>query len=177
MKIRLVFLLAFTLLCLGSCVARTALQASTVFDVRFSLVSAGNMALTEWQIIPPDYEDYLGSYIKTYSFRFYHDGSVTFSATYGFTKIGEDKPYCEEENGSYTSITMGPGGTISVSLPSRETLLTWEPNPRDPTGSLVFRIWEHRTMTFDYIDEDHPAITDADLYVVLRSESISPRPI
>lgn len=177
MKLRRVQTLALTLLFLGSCSMRTATTNTTVLGVKFSMVSAGNMPLTEWQIIPPEYEDYRGSYIKSYSYRFYHDGSVEFTATYGFSSDAGNQPFSEKETGIYRADNMGPGQRINVTLPTRATILTWEPNPRDPTGDLVFRIWENRLMDFGYVDDNHPARQNVNGYVVLRSESISPGPI
>ena len=177
MRFKLFPLVLFPLLALGSCSMRTAVTNSTVFDVQFSMVSAGNIPLTEWQITPPEYEDYYGSYIKSYSYRFYHDGSVEFSATYGFAKDVGDVPYSEKEMGTYFAWTMGPNQTISITLPTRTAVLTWEPNPREPYGSLVFRVWENRVMDFGYVDEAHPDRKNVNGYIVLRSQSITPHPI
>ena len=174
---KLLFILCLPLFALQSCALRTGVKNNTVFDVSFKIVSAGNYALSEWGLRPPGYEDYYASYVKTYQYRFFHDGSVVFDATYGFTRAGESNTFVEHESGTYYASVMGPKQTITLALASRATVLTWEPNPRDPTGSLVFRVWEKRIMDFESIDDTHPAKSNVELYVVLLSQSISPTPL
>ena len=177
MRYRSRLLPMLALLALGSCPVRTATSNSTVFDVQFTMVSAGNIPLTEWQDIPQGYEDYRASYIKSYSYRFYHNGSMEFVALYGFFGDTGDELYCEKEVGTYQAAKMGPYQRINIALSTRETVLTWEPNPRDPAGNLVFRVWENRIMDFGCVDDDHPAQENVNVYIVLLSQSISPHPL
>ena len=170
-------LLAVFASALFSCSKRTNTVTYTVYDVGFIFLNAGNKRLTEWGGIPEGYIEYKGSYVRSYHYSFKHDGTVLFDAVYGFKDESGENFYEEHEIGTYSSIALGPNQTISIMLPSRTALWTWEPNPRDPTGELVFRTWEKRTLSFGFVDDQHPEIMNADCFFMFYSEKVSPHPL
>ena len=170
-----VFTMAAFLLC--GCASRTTTTVNTVLDVGFWFLNAGNYLLTEWGEKPDDYEEYKGTYVSSYRYEFKHDGTAYFDAVYLFEAEAGEGRYEEHEIGVYKASGIGPNKTISVSLPSRNTALTWEPNPRDPTGELVFRMWEKRIMSFGKTSAEHEAKANITVYLMFYSEYISPRPL
>ena len=163
--------------CLCGCVQRTNTVTLTVYDVGFRFLNAGNMRLTEWGGIPEGYIEYKGSYIRSYHYVFKHDGTVSFDATYGFEKSPGEGLYEEHETGTYSSRVLGPNQTIDIVLPSRRAKWTWEPNPRNPIDSLVFRTYEKRVMDFGAVDDAHSAMENVEVFLMFYSERVSPRPL
>lgn len=176
-KKRRLFVFAATAFLLCGCASRTTTMVNTVLDVGFRLLNAGNYLLTEWGEKPADYEEYRGTYISSYRYEFKHDGTAYFDAVYLFEAEAGEGRYEEHEIGVYKASGIGPNKTISVSLPSRNAVLTWEPNPRDPIGELVFRMWEKRKLSFEEFYGIGLGADDKDIYFMLSSENISPWPL
>ena len=162
---------------LCACSMKTVQKVSTVFDIGAHCINAGNYRLTEWGSIPPDYEEYLGVYISSYRYVLKHDGTISFDATYLFERVSGEGRYEEHEVGVYQASELGPNKKIDIALPSRRCVLTWEPNPREPTGNLVGRLWEQRTMVFPFKESSISRGDSVDVYIVLVSENLSPWPL
>lgn len=158
---------------LSSCTTRTKTVDSTVFDTGIKAVNIGNHRLTEWGAKPADYEEYLGTYILSCRYVFRHDGTVNYRRVY----LNHGVQMTEEDDGRYYSRVLGPNATIQISLSSRSATLTWEPNPREPHGSLVFRLWEERVMSLPEAGDSRPEKESSSVYFMFYSENVSPHPL
>ena len=166
-------LVLFLTMAFSSCTMRTNTISSTIFDTGIRAVNIGNYQLTEWGTKPADYEEYLGTYILSCRYVFRHDGTVKYRRVY----LDHGVQTIEEDEGTYYSRTLGPNATIQVSLSYRSATLTWEPNPREPDGSLVFRLWEERIMPLPKANDSRPEECISKLYFMFYSENISPHPL
>lgn len=151
-------------LVLVSCAMRTNAVTRTVYDNVFSLVAAGNVYLGEWDPKPDDYVDYMPLFQK-YQYTLKHDGTVRYEAIY--RRLNSDDWVDLSEEGVYSARSVGPNQTIEIRLADHISTLIWEPNPREPWGSLVFWLCDERDETM--IGEK--------VYLTLLSHSISPHPL
>lgn len=162
-KIAILIFSSAILLC--GCSRYTKSNKDTIFENNFYIVSAGNYELNELDEKPDDYEEYYGLYILSYSYDIHHDGTISRNATYF---DGENK-MTESKMGTYKAYSMGPNQKIWITFDDEQSILTWEPNWRDPSGSLAYRLHETKIMSF--LAEERTA------HIVLRSKHISLNPI